>query len=75
MTQAISRGYQLVKLRVPSIMNSSNRRYEIRYKIHRIVCRNFNGPPDNDDMVVCHIDNNRMNNNSNNLRWVPVAIL
>ena len=41
-----------------------------RHKVHRLVCTAFNGNPDNDNLVVDHIDENRTNNVSSNLRWI-----
>lgn len=41
-----------------------------RRGIHRLVCQTFNGdPPTEDHTHVAHIDGNRMNNRSDNLRW------
>ena len=40
-----------------------------RYKVHRLVCRAFNGdgPPDYD---VAHLDGSRTNNTPSNLKWL-----
>lgn len=39
------------------------------YKIHRLVCEAFHGPPPFPDAVVVHLDENALNNKSSNLRW------
>lgn len=39
-------------------------------RVHRIVCYAFNGNPPSQEFVVDHIDSNRQNNRSDNLRWV-----
>lgn len=39
------------------------------YKVHRLVCEAFNGPPPPHRDVVMHIDENAANNRPNNLRW------
>lgn len=41
-----------------------------RYKVHRLVCFAFHGTPASESLVVDHIDENRTNNASSNLRWV-----
>ncbi len=38
--------------------------------VHRVVCSAFHGPPPTEQHVVDHIDTNRANNHSLNLRWV-----
>jgi hypothetical protein len=38
-------------------------------KIHRIVCEAFHGPAPFERAVVIHIDENALNNRSENLRW------
>lgn len=40
------------------------------HKVHRIVATAFHGEPPNKSYVVDHIDTNRRNNRSENLRWV-----
>lgn len=39
------------------------------YYVHDLVCRAFKGPPQNDNLVVLHKDNNRNNNRPSNLSW------
>lgn len=39
-------------------------------RVHRIVCTAYHGKPVGDRNVVDHIDTNRCNNRSENLRWV-----
>ena len=39
------------------------------YKVHRLVCEAFNGPPPNDDAVCMHLDENAANNRPDNLVW------
>lgn len=38
-------------------------------KIHRLVCEAFHGPAPFERAVVIHIDENALNNRSENLRW------
>ena len=38
--------------------------------VHRVVAFAFLGKPENDQMVVDHVDTNRQNNRPENLRWV-----
>jgi hypothetical protein len=40
------------------------------HKVHRIVAAAFHGEPPSSSYVVDHIDTNRRNNRSENLRWV-----
>ncbi len=39
------------------------------YRVHRLVCEAFHGPPPDDAQTVDHIDRNRTNNHKDNLRW------
>ena len=39
-------------------------------KVHRIVATAFLGNPENDQLIVDHIDTNRRNNRPENLRWL-----
>ena len=39
------------------------------YKIHRLVCEAFHGPPPFSKAVVIHIDENGLNNKPDNLKW------
>ena len=39
-------------------------------RVHRIVAFAFLGEPENDQLVVDHVDTNRQNNRPENLRWV-----
>ena len=39
------------------------------YKIHRLICEAFHGPPPPDCKVVIHIDENAKNNKPENLKW------
>lgn len=39
------------------------------YKVHRLVCEAFHGPPPNDASVCMHIDENAANNRPDNLKW------
>ncbi len=44
------------------------------YKVHRIVAETFVKKPKTDKTLqIDHIDRNRMNNNSKNLRWVSAS--
>ena len=38
-------------------------------KVHRLVCEAFHGPPPFKGAVVIHLDENALNNRSDNLRW------
>lgn len=38
-------------------------------KVHRLVCEAFHGPPPFEKAVVIHLDENGLNNNSENLKW------
>lgn len=39
------------------------------YKVHRLVCEAFNGPPPKDKPVCMHLDENAANNRADNLAW------
>ena len=39
------------------------------YKVHRLVCEAFYGPPPFPKAVVLHLDENALNNAKDNLRW------
>jgi len=39
------------------------------YKIHRLICEAFHGPPPKGKNVVLHRDENAMNNKPENLKW------
>lgn len=39
------------------------------YKVARLVCEAFNGPPTSDQCVCMHIDENARNNTPSNLQW------
>ena len=39
------------------------------FKIHRLVCEAFHGPPPFDGAVVMHIDDDPANNTPENLKW------
>jgi hypothetical protein len=39
------------------------------YKIHRLVCEAFHGPPDEASLICIHLDENAANNRPNNLSW------
>ena len=50
-----------------SLQNKANR---IHIFIHRLVALHFIGNPENDGLVINHIDSNRSNNHYTNLEWV-----
>lgn len=41
-----------------------------RHRVHRLVCIAFHGNSVVDTLVVDHIDENKLNNNFSNLRWL-----
>lgn len=58
-----------LKWRIPSRTNPNVILVQ-QYKIHRLVCRAFNAPPPGEGQdVVDHINNDNLDNHSNNLRW------
>lgn len=40
------------------------------FYIHHLVINHFSNKPNDDNLVIDHLDRNRINNNINNLRWV-----
>lgn len=41
----------------------------LNYKVHRLVCEAFNGPPPFVEAVCMHLDENPRNNRPENLKW------
>ena len=39
------------------------------YKVHRLICEAFHGPPPPDKQIVIHINENALDNRAENLRW------
>ena len=39
------------------------------YKVHRLICEAFHGPPPADKPIVIHINENALDNRPDNLRW------
>lgn len=39
------------------------------YKVHRLICEAFHGPPPDGQNVCLHIDENSANNRADNLKW------
>src|SRR6185503_4415721 len=39
------------------------------YKVHRLVCEAFNGPPPFDGAVCMHLNENSRDNKPSNLKW------
>ena len=39
------------------------------YKVHRLICEAFHGPPPKDKPVVIHINENALDNRPENLKW------
>lgn len=39
------------------------------YKVHRLICEAFHGVPSKESAIVIHLDENGLNNRSDNLRW------
>lgn len=60
-------GYKCIAL------SGSNKKYPVRFAIHRLVANAFIDNPNNYDSVD-HIDFNRQNNRVDNLRWLPRTI-
>lgn len=61
-----SSGYPTVKLSKDGVPT--------RHKVHRLVCRAFNGPPPRDGMDCAHLDGSRTNPAAGNLVWVTRAV-
>lgn len=55
-----SKGYPYVSLHRDGRKN---------HRVHRLVCRAFNGEPESESLDVCHNDGTRTNNVPSNLRW------
>jgi hypothetical protein len=52
-------------------LNSDDNKKHSIY-VHRIVCEIFNNKPENNKLVVNHIDENKSNNYYKNLEWVTI---
>jgi hypothetical protein len=39
------------------------------YKVHRLICEAFHGPPPFDGAIVLHLDEDATNNRPENLKW------
>ena len=48
-------------------LSVKNKRYEL--PIHRLILKTFIGEPPTNQPFACHMDNNPLNNNLNNLIW------
>lgn len=53
-----------------TLNSDANKKYSIY--VHRIVCEIFNNKPENNKLVVNHIDENKSNNYYKNLEWVTI---
>ena len=56
------------------VWSETDKRYIVVYKgktfkVHRLVCEAFHGPPTDDEPNVLHIDEDSSNNKSENLKW------
>ena len=54
-------GYLCVRLTVNGVRK--------KYRVHRLVCLSFNGPPPSENHEVRHLDGIKTNNNIENLAW------
>lgn len=43
--------------------------YKITYRVNRLVCMAFHGLPEGQKMEAMHLDNDRLNNRPENLKW------
>lgn len=67
MTPAIDKGYAMVNL-----MDAEGK--QKKHRINRLVLMSFEELPDNyEELVVDHIDNNKLNNNLDNLQWLTLG--
>ncbi len=58
----------------PGVWEKTEARYIVQYKgktyrVHRLVCEAFNGPPPFEEAVCMHKDENSRNNTPDNLEW------
>lgn len=56
------------------VLDTKAKRYQFvfkrkTYRVHRLVCEAFHGPPPFPGAVVMHMDENSMNNRAENLEW------
>ncbi len=57
-------GYPYIYLPVP---------HRRGFKVHRLVCWTFHGPPPSSKPLALHWDDNPLNNHASNLRWGTYA--